>query len=98
MRGNGDSRTGFVVGIGIAALRRAGHCIDAASAHNAGSPMTFGLPGMHVKPLFPSCSTTVFPFESISTILADFAISAGPADIALAIFASVVSPAAVVER
>jgi hypothetical protein len=54
--------------------------------------MTFGLPGMHVNPLFPSRSTTVFPFEAVSTILADFATSAGPADIARAILASVVSP------
>src|SRR5580658_7031460 len=72
--------------------------MDAASAHIAGSPMTFGLPGMHVKPLLPSRRTTVFPFESVSTILADFATSAGPADIARAILACVVSPATIVER
>jgi hypothetical protein len=63
------------------------HCIDAASAHIAGSPMTRGLPGMQVNPLLPSRSRTIFPCASVSTMRADFAISGGPADIARAIFA-----------
>jgi hypothetical protein len=49
-----------------------------------------------VNPLFPSRSTTV-PCAFVLIILAEFATSAGPADIARAIFACVVSPASVVE-
>jgi len=41
---------------------------------------------MHVKPLLPSRSTTMLPCASLSMIFADFAMSAGPADIARAIF------------
>jgi hypothetical protein len=61
--------------------------MDAASAHIGGSPMTFGFPGKHVKPLFPSRTTTVLPCESVSTMRADLAISGGPADTARAILA-----------
>lgn len=53
--------------------------------------MTFGLPGMQVKPLDPSRKTTVCPLASLSMIFADWAISAGPADMARSIFVSVVS-------
>jgi hypothetical protein len=47
----------------------------------------FRIPGVHVKPLLPSRSTTVFPCESVSTMRADLAISVGPADMARAILA-----------
>src|SRR5262249_9451921 len=67
------------------------HCIDGPSAHIGGSPMTFGMPGMQVKPLDPSRKTTVCPWASLSMIFADWAISAGPADMARSIFVSVVS-------
>src|ERR1700757_655767 len=59
-----------------------------------GSPITCGLPGMQVKPLLPSRRTIVFPVASLSIILADRAMSSGPADIALAILACVASAAA----
>src|ERR1700678_2517355 len=78
-------------GFALCALKSADHCIAAASAHIGGSPTTRGFPGMQVKPLFPSRSTVV-PRPSVSTIRADFATSAGPADIALATFACAVSP------
>src|SRR5215475_2301657 len=74
------------VGFGLRALKSAAHCIDGASAHIGGSPTTFGFPGMQVKPLVPSRTTTIFPCVSVSTIRADLAISGGPADIARAIF------------
>jgi hypothetical protein len=44
---------------------------------------------MQVKPLLPSGRTTVLPCVSGSTILADFATSVGPADIAQAILTCV---------
>ena len=53
--------------------------------------MTFGLPGMQVKPLVPSRKTTRWPWASLSMIFAERAISGGPADMARSIFASVVS-------
>src|ERR1700686_2615018 len=46
---------------------------------------------MQVKPLFPSRSTIILPFASVSTILAAFATSVGPADIARAILTCVES-------
>jgi hypothetical protein len=52
----------------------------------------FGLPGMQVKPLFPSRRTTLSPSVSVLTILAALATLAGPADIARAILTSVESP------
>jgi hypothetical protein len=73
------------VGFGLCALKSAAHCIDAASAHIGGSPMTLGFPGMHVKPFVPSRKMATFPCASISTMRADLAISGGPADIARAI-------------
>jgi hypothetical protein len=36
--------------------------------------------GKQVKPLLPSRSTTMLPRAPVSTILADFATSVGPAD------------------
>lgn len=54
--------------------------------------MTFGLPGMQVKPLEPPRKTTICPFASFSMIFAD---RGGPADMARSIFASVVSPVSV---
>src|ERR1700726_1425438 len=85
-----------LVGLALCALKSADHCIAAASAHIGGSPTARGFPGIHVKPLFPSRSTTI-PCAFVSMILADFATPAGPADIALAIFVCVVSPASVGE-
>src|SRR5262249_35569975 len=61
--------------------------MDAASAHIGGLPITFGFPGMQVKPFVPSRNTTIFPCESVSTMRADFAISGGPADMARSILA-----------
>src|SRR5580700_4515116 len=80
-----------LVGLGLRALKSAAHCIDAASAHMGGSATTFGLPGIQVKPLLPSRSTTILPRASVSTILAELAISVGPADMARAIFTCAVS-------
>src|SRR5271156_3231826 len=77
------------VGLGLWALASANHCNEAASTHMGGCPTTFGLPGMQVKPLFPWRSTTVLPCASVSTILAERAISVGPADIARAILGCV---------
>src|SRR5258708_1383431 len=85
-----------LVGLGLCALKSADHCIAAASAHMGGSPIIRGFPGIHVKPLFPSRSTTA-PRPSVSTIRADFATSAGPADIARAISDCAVSPEFVAE-
>lgn len=85
------------VGFGFLALKSAAHCIDGPSAHMAGSPMTFGFPGMQVKSLVPSRRTMVLPCASVSMILADAATSAGPADMARAILASVVSAALIEE-
>src|SRR5215831_20065010 len=82
------------VGLGLCALASANHCNEAASTHMGGSPITSGLPGMQVKPLLPTRRTIVFPFASVSIILADRAMSSGPADIALAILACVASAAA----
>lgn len=85
------------VGFGLWALKSACHCMEAASMHIAGSPIAFGWPGIHVKPFIPSRKTTVFPFESISTMRADFATSGGPADIARAILACTESESAAEE-
>src|SRR6516162_3387444 len=80
-----------LVGFALCALASANHCSDAASTHIGGCPMTLGLPGMQVNPLLPSRRTTVFPLASLSTICADPAMLLGPADIARAILACVVS-------
>src|SRR5271167_389624 len=64
-----------------------------ASPHMATSPTTPGWPGKQVHPLFPSRSVVMFPFASMSTILASFAIEAGPADMARLILASLDSSA-----
>jgi hypothetical protein len=61
--------------------------------HIAGSPTTFGFPGMQVKPLLPSRKITLLPCASVSMIRADSEMSSGPADIARAILSCVVSPA-----
>lgn len=53
--------------------------------------MTFGLPGVHVKPLNTSCKRRCVPLASLSMILADRAISGRRADIALAIFVTFVA-------
>jgi hypothetical protein len=84
------------VGFGLCALKSADHCIAAASAHIGGSPTARGFPGIQVKPLFPSRNATM-PRAFALIILADFAMSVGPADIARAIFACVVSPISAVE-
>src|SRR5277367_7051817 len=55
------------VGFGLWALKSAAHCIEAASAHIGGSPITFGLPGMQVNPFVPSRRTIIFPLTSVST-------------------------------
>src|SRR5262245_18358291 len=59
--------------------------MDAVSAHIGGLPITFGFPGMQVKPFVPSRSTTVLPCESVSIMRADVAISGGPAAMARSI-------------
>src|ERR1700693_4768969 len=69
------------------------NCIDAAFATIGGSPTTFGLPGMHVKPLLPSRRVTLLPCGSVSMICADLEMLSGPADMARAIFSCVVSSA-----
>src|ERR1700685_1709739 len=84
-----------LVGLGLRAAKSAAHCNEALSAHIGGSPITFGLPGMQVKPLLPSRRTTVCPCASLSTISAALAISGGPADMARSIFACAVSLASV---
>jgi hypothetical protein len=56
--------------------RRAAVYEGVPSARIGGSPTACGFPGKHVKPLFPSRSTTM-PCESLSMILADFAMSVG---------------------
>ncbi len=43
--------------------KSAAHCIDSPSAHIGGSPMTSGLPGMHLNPLVPSRRTTGVSFS-----------------------------------
>src|SRR5579864_4495013 len=63
--------------------------MEGASTHIGGSPTTLRFPGMQVKPLFPSRSTVILPFASVSTILGAFATSVGPADIARAILTCV---------
>lgn len=55
--------------------------------------MTFGFPGMHVKPLLPSRRIALLPWASVSTIRADSEMLSGPADMARAIFSCIVSPA-----
>src|ERR1700676_721646 len=67
--------------------------MEAASTHMGGSPTTFGLPGMHVKPLLPSRRITLLPCAYVSMIRADSEMLSGPADVARAIFSCVVSPA-----
>src|ERR1700693_397673 len=65
--------------------------MEAASTHMGGSPTTFGLPGMHVKPLLPSRRISLLPCASVSMIRADAETFSGPADIARDIFSWVVS-------
>jgi hypothetical protein len=84
-----------LVGFGLCAAKSANHCIDGPSAHIAGWPITVGFPGMQVKPLDPSRKTTVCPCASLATIFANRVISGGPAEMARAICASVVSPVSI---
>src|SRR6185436_3028026 len=84
------------VGLDLRALKSAAHCIAAMSVHIGGSPIIVASPGMQVNPWLPSRSTTILPCGSLSMILADVAILVGPADIARAILASVLSPASLV--
>src|SRR5271155_5172593 len=78
-----------LVGLGLCSAKSMNHCMDASSAHMAGSPTPVGSPGMQVNPLVPARRIVILPCASISATVAALATSGGAAESARAILVCV---------